>query len=303
MGLPQEVVERIMDILQGNLRTLKACSLTCKSMFASTRHLIHRTLRFTKEANRRIFTPAEEKRYTQGDHHDLELRFLSFVAERDLLKYTRHLNIRMGSKFYPYILEPHLRHFQSLDWIDTLTIDSYDPLLWYDAYNTHFTQFYPTLTTLVLDFPIGHHRYVLQFALQFPNLQNLTLNRLQVEARGWQGIPVPPIVSQSPPLRGNFRCARLSPVHCVWPKEFAFSLPNGINFRSIEFLGVYCERGQEILNGCANSLQEFSVYIISEREPPPWLFRGTETERTDLHLQVAWNLSDSNSWNTGPSGP
>jgi len=303
MGLPQELVERIMDTLQDNRRALKACSLTCKSMFASTRHLIYRTLRVTNEVNRRILTPAEDKRYAQEENRELELRFLSFTAERDLLKYARHLDVRIGFKFSPCVLEPHLQHFQSLDRINTLTINSFDALLWRDVYDIYFTQFYPTLTTLVLEFPVGHYRHVLQFALQFPNLQNLTLDYLRDEVQGWSRIPVPPVVNQSPPLRGHFRCVSLSPVHFVWPREFAFDLPNGINFRSVEFLAVYCKQGQQILDGCANSLQEFSVNITSEREAPPWLFRTTETKHADSHPQVALSLLSSSSRNTGPSGP
>jgi len=266
MGLPQELVECIMNILQDNRKALKACSLTCKSMFASTRHLIHQTLRVTNEANQRILTPAEKMRYAQGDHHGLELRFLSFMGERDLLKYARHLDIRMGSRFSPYMIEPHLQHFQSLDRIHTLTVHSYNPLRWCAAYNTYFMQLFPTLTTLVLEFPVGHYRYVLQFVLQFPNLQNLTLDYLRNEAQGWPGILVPPVVSQSPPLRGHLRCTGLSPMNPMWPREFALDLPNGINFRSIEFRGIHWEQGQQILDGCASSLEEFTIQAIGSGE-------------------------------------
>ena len=44
MGLPQEIVDHIMDMLQNDVIALKACSLTCKVMFVSARHLIHHTL-------------------------------------------------------------------------------------------------------------------------------------------------------------------------------------------------------------------------------------------------------------------
>ena len=93
MGLPQEVVDRIMDMLQDDMRALKACSLTCKAMFASTQHSIHLTLRLTREAKRKAFTPEEEQHYVQGDCHGFGLRFLSSVGERDLLKYVRSMNI------------------------------------------------------------------------------------------------------------------------------------------------------------------------------------------------------------------
>ena len=35
-------------------------------------------------------------------------------------------------------------------------------------------QFYPTLTIVTLHYPTKHYRFVLQFILQFSNLENLT---------------------------------------------------------------------------------------------------------------------------------
>lgn len=105
-------------------------------MLASTRRLIHQTLHITSRTNQIILTFTEEKQYAKRDRRELELRFLSFVAERGLLKYARRLNIRVGPKFRPYFLEPHLQHFRSLDRIHTLTMDSYEVAAWYLVYNT-----------------------------------------------------------------------------------------------------------------------------------------------------------------------
>ena len=287
MGLPQEVIEHIMDILQDNRRTLKACSLTCKAMFASTRHLIHQTLHVTSRTNRRILTPTEEKQYAKGGCRELELRFLSFMAERGLLKYARRLNIRLGPKFRPYFLEPHLQHFQSLDRIHTLTIDAYDTITWCWVYDTHFAHLYPTLTTLVLRFPAGQFRYVLEFALQFPNLENLTVENLQDIVWVWQGTPPPAPVLQSPPLRGHFRCVGLI---LQDPMELTFELQNDINFRSVEFYRVYGGRGQPILNGCADSLEEFAIHITGSGEESLQL-SSSGTTRTGLSNQYIQGIS------------
>lgn len=235
-------------------------------MFASTRHLIYRTLRVTSRANWRILTPEEKKLYAQGGGLDLELRFLSFMAERDLLKYARHLNIRIGSKFFPPHLVPHLQHLQSLDRVHTLTIHLHDAIRWRDVHNTYFTQFYPTLTTLAFHLPSGYYLDLLQFALQFPNLQNLTLDYLRDEAQGRPGMSVPLVVSQSPPLRGHLRCAGLNQINLTWSRESAFNLLNGINFRSIEFQDVHYMQGQQILDGCATSLEELAIHVIGNGE-------------------------------------
>jgi hypothetical protein len=270
MGLPQEVIERIMDMLQDNRRALKACSLTCKAMFASSRRLIHQTLHLTWETNQKILTPAEKKRYAEENPRELRLRLLSFMGERDLLKYARHLNIHMEMRFSLRAPEPHLQHLQSFDRIHTLTIHRYYAYPWREGENPLFTHFYPTLTTLVLNCPISRSHHVLQFALQFPNLQNLTLESLWEET--WPS-SVPPVVGQSPPLRGHFRCAGLSSTHPVWPRKFALDLPNGINFSSVEFQNVCWEQGQQILDGCASSLEEFAIHIAEDGEkmlPPPF---------------------------------
>ena len=280
MGLPQEVVDRIMDMLQDDRRALEGCSLTCKAMFVSTRHLIHQTLHVTKENNQRILTPKEKKQHARGNYL-LELRFLSFMGERDLLKYTRHLNISIGSfAFSPKILEPHLQPFKSLDRVNTLTVYSYDSVIWRHVYNTHFSQFHPTLTTLVLRSLTSHYRFVLQFVLQFPSLENLTLEYLRHETGEYSGISVPSKVTQYPPLNGRLRCASLYSGDPEWTKEFAFGPLGGINFRSVEFRDVHREHGQHILDGCASSLEEFTVRITGDgKESPPRFFRAAKTER------------------------
>ena len=266
MGLPQEVVDRIVEILQNDMRALKACSLTCKAMFVSTRHLIHQTLHVTSDISQRIFTPEEKKRCKRGGRRELELRLLSFLGERGLLKYTRHLNIRIGCGVPPDILEPHLQYFRSLDRIQTLAVHSYDATLWYDVHNVYFTQLYPTLTTLALHSPSGYYRCVLQFALQFPNLENLTFESPSEIGWTWPVVSMPSIVTKSPPLRGHLRCGNLDLEDPRWTSEFAFDLPNGINFRSVEFRGVHWEHGQHILDGCASSLEEFTGHFINHGE-------------------------------------
>ena len=294
MGLPQEVVDRIMDMFQDNRRTIEACSLTYKVIFASTQHLIHQMLHVTRKNNQRMLTPEEKKQYTPGVWL-LELRFLSFMGERDLLIYARRLNISIGYRvFSPSALGPHLRYFRSLDRINTLTIHSFDAVLLYDVYNTHFTQCCLTLTTLALHSPEGHYRFLLQFALQLPNLENLTIEYLRHERRMLSRVSVPPIVTKSPPLREHLWRASLGPEHPEWTREFAFDLPNGINFPSVEFQDVHWERGQQILDECAGSLEGFTVRTIGngERELLPHLFYAAGTERTVSYLRDA---------RTGPS--
>ena len=135
MGLPQELVDHIVDTLHEDLPALKACSLTCKAMFASTRHLIHQTLCLTPRNNERVLTREEEeklRRLKQG-YQDVQLRFLSYAGERGLLQYTRKIYISRcfrrvaipAGAFTPDTLLPHIHHFRSLDRVHAITIEWY----------------------------------------------------------------------------------------------------------------------------------------------------------------------------------
>jgi len=257
MGLPQELVDHTMEMLHDDLRALKACSLTCKAMFASTRHLIHFTLRLTRWNNQSVLTLEEKYRYLRWDYHDIELRFLSFMGERGFLRYPRHVYIHLECPFTPDTLIPHLDHFKSLDQVQSLTIDAYDGLLWRNYHSACFAHFYPTLTSLTLHHPTNHYRYVLQFALQFPNLQNLCIKHLGDGQHTRPDLVIPPIVDESPPLRGHLRLVGVRPDQ--WLTEFTNDLPNGINFRSVELQSVFWEHCQRILTACAGTLEDLTV--------------------------------------------
>ncbi|KAF9781758.1 hypothetical protein BJ322DRAFT_243150 [Thelephora terrestris] len=169
MGLPQELIDDIINVLFDDPRALRACSLTCRAMFASTRRLIHQTLHLT----RRNHKPALVSLRMEGDE-----RYMSYMADRDLLRYTRQLHIHDSCIFSPGTLGPHLYRFrQSLNRVHTLIIEGYDAIRWANLHKPCFIHLYSTLTSLTLIRPFGHCQLILQFALQFPNLENLCLER------------------------------------------------------------------------------------------------------------------------------
>jgi len=254
MGLPQELVDHTMEMLHGDLRALKACSLTCKAMFPSTRHLIHQTLYLTLRNNRSVLP-----RHLARRHRDAELRFLTFMGKRGFLQYTRHVYIRMGHIFTPDFLMPHLDHFRSLDRVHSLTIVACDALLWQDHHDTIFTHLYPTLTSLALHRPLNHYRHVLQLALRFPNLQNLCIEHPADSEWIRPGLITPATIDVPPPLRGHFRLVGVGAVQ--WPTEFSRELPGGINFRSVELQDVPCNQGQRIIRASAGTLEDLTIVL------------------------------------------
>jgi hypothetical protein len=262
IGLPQELIDYIMNMLQDDLPTLKACSLACKAMFASTRHLIHQTLLLTAQNNQSVLTREDKFRYMRRNHHETELRFLSYLGERDLLRFVQTVHINMARTFIPDTLSPHLHHFRSLDQVHSLTIEHYDIVSWANHYKTCFLHFYPTLTSLTLSRPVNHYRLLLQFALQFPNLENLCFEWLVPEETVRADLPLPTLIDQSPPLRGHLRLAGVDTV-AKWPVDLSHELPNKINFRSVELEGFFGTRAQHTLNMCAQTLENL---IISPHE-------------------------------------
>lgn len=264
MGLPQELIDYIMDTLRDDLRSLKACSLTCKAMFASARRFIHRTLCLTMPNNFSILTQGEEERlrdYRQ-DGNDVQLRFLSHMGERGLLEYARRVYIHTHDKFTPSTLLPHLLHFQSLDRILALTIEEYDAFSWVNHSSTYFAHFYPTLTSLTLRHSFDHHHLLLRFALQFPKLEDLCLEWVMLDSLGLGRRAVPPGSDRSSPLRGRLRLVGYRTIDW-WPADFVRELPNGINPRSVELESFRGSSAQRILDACLNTLEDVTFIFYA----------------------------------------
>ena len=258
MGLPQELVDQIMDVLYDDIPVLKACSLTCKAMFTSTRRLIHSTLQLSLEKTRSILTREEERRYRRVRNRDVELRYVSFMGERGLLKYARRVHICTPYPFTPEILSPHLHHFRSLNHVHTLIIDNLCADEWVNYHTAYFAHFYPTLTSLTLSHSCGHSR-LLHFALRFPNLENLSLEWLQESE---PSIANAVTLDLSPPLRG---CLRLVGYGTLAPSltDLFLEPPKGFNFRSAELDNFSGIQAQRALNACARTLENLTITVYT----------------------------------------
>ena len=257
MGLPQELVDYIMEMLYDDICALKACSLTCKAMFASARHLVHHTLYLTPQSNPGVLTQQEKSRYQGRYRLDTELRSLSYVGEQGFLRYTRHVHIRGFQLFTPGTPLPHLRHFQCFDRVHTLTIDHYDTDYLESRYKSCLTHFYPTLTSLTLRRPFGHCQPVLQFALQFPNLENLSVEWPDVNCVP-RGVTVPAVIAKFPPLRGHLRLVGLG-LTPRWSAALIHEFRNGVDFRSVEIEESSAGYAQDILNACAGTIESLTL--------------------------------------------
>lgn len=261
MGLPQELVDNIMDMLHDDLQALSACSLACKAMFASTRRLIHQTLHLPRQNDERVLIregAGKPRNWGGGHSKDVELSFMSYLRKYDLLRYTRQVHIHNSCTFTPDTLQPHLHSFQSLDRVHALTIDHYNADAWSTYYKSYFLHFYPALTSLTLRHPSGQYRLILRFALQFPNLENLCLECPQRDLSILPGAIIPTTTDRFPALRGNLQLAGLN--GAVW-RMMDFACRNGTNFRSIELEDAFDDHrhAQRILNACAGALENLTI--------------------------------------------
>ena len=257
MGLPQELVDLIIGALHDDLPTLKSCSLTCKSMFVSTRRLIHQILYLTPRNNERILTKGETMKLNKGGRDKVPqlLRILSYMGERGYLRYTRQVYISDRNGFVPKALGYHFRHFESLVEVHTLTIEFFDVIRWAPYFKRCFLQFYPTVTSLALRASSGHYRLLLEFALQFPNLDNLSLECPEEQELIPPDLELPGIAT-SPPLRGHLRLTgATADALCLWLIDLAYVLPNGINFRSIELEDISGHQVQHVVDACGRTLE------------------------------------------------
>ena len=276
MGLPRELVDHVMDMLYDDIPALKACSLTCKAIFASTRHLIHRTLKLIHKNAVRVLAQEEQSRYRRGEREEfsfisfirereLEVRLISFMGEHGLLQYARRVHISTVDPFTPEILLPHLHYFQSLNRVHTLTIDHFYANRWLTSdHSTGFAHFYPTLTSLTLNHP-RNYDLLLNFALQFPNLENLSLQwptyHDKLESRPmYINIATP---ERTPPLRGCLRLVGYGLRMQFWMPLFR-EPPKGFNFRSVELCNNYPMHGaQHALSACARTLEVLTIEAYS----------------------------------------
>jgi hypothetical protein len=259
MDLPQEIVDHIVFMLRNDLKSLKACSLTCKAMLASTRHVIHRKICLTWEKNWELLTTSEKQRYIRGERQDIAIRILSAIAAHGLVPYARHLYIHLNRNFTAANLQPFIDHFRSFDRIQGLNIYwLHTPDFLGENFNTYFPNFVPTLRSLHLDTPAGDARDILDFICRFPNLDNLTFKMTSADSRDWAIWKPPPVVEKMPPFRGRLKLGKIDE-RCGHVIQQLMSLPGKRRFRSVDFQSCSFKAEQPVIDACSSTLKSIST--------------------------------------------
>ena len=257
--LPHELVDYIISTFANDLQSLKACSLTCRVMFASARHVIHRRICLTSEKNLELLTLPEIQGYIRGDRRRVAIKMLSTIAARGLLPYARHIFIDIGHDFTPANLQPFNHHFQCFNRIQELNIRFLDTPGFLKNFDTYFANFVPTLHSLHLDTPAGDIRDVLDFVCRFPHLDDLSFE-IQRTFHGWGAWESEslPVVKSVPPFRGRLKLDGIGGSHDCLVQQLT-SLPGKCRFRSINFRSCSPEAVQSIIYACSDTLESVST--------------------------------------------
>lgn len=254
MGLPREIVEKILRLLRDDITALKACSLTCRALFSVTREMIHRRVRLATWKVYHTSGLADRiaaKVLRGGKDREAHMRYLSIAGKRGLLGFARELIINIGPNFTPRALEVYLPHFLLFSKVRALTIYDFDIESFLPNFERYFARFVPTVRSLHLPDVVGGIHEIQEFIHKFPHLDDLSLTLsscYSVDA------PAKSPVEPSPPLKGKLILRGPGMV----PVRFLLEVPGGIHFRSIDVGGVDKVDLDEILAACSHTLEVFA---------------------------------------------
>ena len=165
----------------------------------------------------------------------------------------RHLHALLFLSVHAVALPPLLQTFGPSSHPH---FEQYTTVTWGTHHWGRFIYFHPSLTSLTLRRPTGSYRLLLQFALQFPNLENLCLEEW---SDGWATTTACPIIiDKLPPLCGNLRLAGFRTI-AGWPTRNAYGLSDGMNFQTVELEDFFGDQAQRILNACAHTLENLTI--------------------------------------------
>ena len=253
MGLPREIIEDILGFLHKDIKTLKACSLTCRALFSAVRGLIHRKVRL---ATWKVYRPPRfvdrlvARVFQDRRLHEVHMRYLSMAGKRGLLGCARELIIDIGPSLTPETVEVYLQHFLSFSKVRTLRIRRFDLGRFLPIFERYFTQFVPTLRSLHLPDVVGGIHEVVEFICKFPHLEDLSLT---LSSCYWVDTPRS-LMEHSPPLRGKLILRGWGTI----PARFLLEISGGLHFRSIDAGSVDKVELDEILVACSPTLEVFS---------------------------------------------
>ena len=259
MNLPRELSDKILRY-NGDLRTLKSCSLTSRAFYSAARPLIHRRMELgvaSVARGSRSENLPRDVLFAQAEV--FHARYLSMVGERGLLRhgYVRELHLELSIGNPENVLQ--LRQVRALETVHTLTINSLDLPQMLPIFDRCFSQFVPTLRSLGLHGPRCENAHqLIDFVCRFPYLDDLELTSPLGPDDGPGLADAPPgskghRPQQPLPFGGNLVLkGGISLVQCL------LDLPGDIRFRSIETIDVQKDL-EKLVVACSSTLEVLSI--------------------------------------------
>ena len=249
-------MDEILGYLLDDLRTLKACSLTCRCLFGAVRPLIHQRLvclGSTSEWHRQVKRSLLSRRKRDpGAFEQL------IGADRlGVLRYTRSLTLKSkhvyhSLRFSPGNMREYLPHLRSISKLQSLTLETFYLSPFIPVFHEYFGSFTNTLQRLDIRDTGCAVPELLYIICQFPLLEDLAIVFPAIALTAHPEHQVPTI-TRSPPLRGKLAIAR---VHSRELSEGLAALPGGLNFRSLEL--TLCGRLETVFNACSHTVTSVS---------------------------------------------
>jgi len=266
-NLPQELVDEILGYLLGDLNALKASSLTCKHLFGATRPLIHQ--RLVCSGSTSTPDPTNPKGFLFSRRQRVPGVFERLIeADRSgVLRYTRHLTIKVEDGHLNQRDVEHLPHLRSIIRLHGLTLDNFHLPPFIPVFNEHFGMFTDTVRRLDIRSACGTELQLSYIICQFPLLEDLTIMSPAEDATK-HGIHVP-VITQSPPLRGTLVLVRTRARELY---EGLAAFPSGLNFRSLEL--YKCGEPLAVFAACGRTVTSIS-YL--------WLWGDVDSESNTSH--------------------
>ena len=248
----------IIAYLFYDVRTLRACSLTCYSLYIAAVPHLHHTL--TVDINSYLCSlQARPPTY----HSSQWTNHIQHMNKLDLLPFVKKLRIcgtQIGHRhgFYPELASYSLLHkFSALSNVRELLIEYLDISNFTQRPQRLFCHFLPTVQSLALIKPKGSHRQIIYFIGLFQHLEDLNLQPKFPKLKQEYSVDDLTLIPHfAPPLRGRLTMLFSNKVELVGDM---ISLFGGLRFRSMD---LYCVDGMRLLLGaCAETLETLRLHL------------------------------------------
>jgi len=161
--LPYEIVAAIIAHFEYDLRTLQACSLTCRSWYTVTASHLHPSPILARDRSRINLTQQKP---------------LSELHELGLLDFLEKLRVKRLCKSWLISHAPNhpdIHHFFTLANVHTLKLEYVDIQSFIPGVEQYFKHFSPTLRSIALLSPRCTPRQLSHFLTLFLNLDNIEI--------------------------------------------------------------------------------------------------------------------------------